>query len=298
MSPVQGTGEQPSPRRRSEQPSPSELRGSLRARTAGQALPPRLLAGTGPESTADERAAAAAAAAAGDASARERLIELYLPLVIRIAREYRVEGLQFADLVQEGIVGLLRALQRYDPQRGTPFAAYATWWIRQGLQELRSDFMRPLRLPPRAVRQLAQLKSEHSRFCGAERREPTLAELADRTGMERDQVDALVRADAGARLLSDPVEGTEGEAGVLGDVIEDPMSAAVYEEILDSIAGEQLRELLRRLSDREREVIDARFGFGGREPERLVEIGERLGISAERVRQIEERALTKLRRSA
>jgi len=104
-----------------------------------------------------------------------------------------------------------------------------------------------------------------------------------------------VRADAGARLFSEPVDGVEGEVGVLGDLIEDPLSPDAYEEVLDSIAGEQIRGLLARLSDREREVIEARFGFGKRETERLAEIGERLGLSAERVRQIEERALTKLR---
>jgi RNA polymerase sigma factor (sigma-70 family) len=157
--------------------------------------------------------------------------------------------------------------------------------------------MRPLRLPPRAVRQLAQLKSAHGRFYGTEHRVPTLAELATTTGIELGQVNALLRADAGARLFSEPIEGVEGEAGVLGDLIEDPLTADVYEELLDSIAGGQIRDLLGRLSDREREVIDARFGFGGHETERLVEIGERLGISAERVRQIEQRALTKLRHS-
>jgi RNA polymerase sigma factor (sigma-70 family) len=237
----------------------------------------------------------AAAALAGDAAARESLIDRFLPLIASIARSYRVEGLEPADLVQEGVLGLLRALQRYDPDRG-PFGAYAVSWIRQGLQELRSDFMRPLRLPPRAVRQLAQLKSEHSRFYAAERREPTLDELAERTGIERVQVDALLRADADTRLLSTPVTGVEGEVGILGDLIHDPLSAEVYENVLDSIAGTQIKELLGRLSEREREIVEARFGFGDRQAERLSEIGERLGISAERVRQLEERALAKLRR--
>ncbi len=237
----------------------------------------------------------AVAAQRGDPRAQESLVERLLPLVVRIARSYQVEGLDFADLVQEGIVGLLRALRRYEPERA-PFVAYATWWIRQGLQELRSDFMRPFRLPPRAVRQLSQLKSEHGRVWATERREPTLRELADRLGMELEQVDALVRADAATRLLSEPVQGTEGEVGILGELIADPISAEAYEEVLDSITGTQVRGLLGRLTEREREIVDARFGFGEKEPQRLVEIGERLGVSAERVRQIEERALAKLRR--
>lgn len=266
----------------------------LAARAHRQA-PPVRLPEHAPELADDEATQLAVAALAGDARARELLIERSLPLLARVARRYRVEGLDFADLVQEAALGLLRALQRYDPEHGTPFPAYALWWIRQSLQELRSDFMRSVRLPPRSLRQLAQLKSEHSRFWSREHREPTLAELAERTGIERAQVDALVRADARARLLSEPVQGTEEEVGVLGDLIEDPLAADVYEEVLDSIAGEQVRALLGRLTNREREIVDARFGFDGRQPERLTAIGERLGLSAERVRQLEERALAKMR---
>jgi len=190
---------------------------------------------------------------------------------------------------------VLRALQRYDPALGTPFGRYAALWIRQSLLELRSDFMRPLRLPPRALQQLAQLKSEHNRIWASEHREPSLTELAEQTGVDRGQVDALIRADREGRLLSEPVLGIEGEIGVLGDMIEDPLALDVYEHVLDSIAGRQVRELLGRLNDREREIVDARFGFGDREPEPMAEIGERLGLSAERIRQIEQRALTKMR---
>ncbi len=262
----------------------------------------RLDAGpSAPDHEHDERGredtALAVAAQNGDSAAREELIRRLLPLVSAIARSYRAEGLESADVVQEGVLGLLRALERYDPGLGIPFGAYATWWIRQSLQELRSDFMRPLRLPPRALRQLSQLKTAHSRFYASERREPTMNELSERTGIARDQVDSLVLADAQPRLLSEPVEGTEGEVGVLGDLVEDPLSADVYERVLDSVAGEQIRGLLGRLSDRERTIVDARFGFGDRPPQRLDEIGEQLGVSAERVRQLEERALAKLRHS-
>jgi RNA polymerase sigma factor (sigma-70 family) len=118
----------------------------------------------------DEADALACRAQAGDDAAREELIRRLLPLVHAMARRYRTEGLEQADLLQEGIVGLLRALRRYDPSRGVPFAAFATWWIRQSLQEARSDFMRPMRLPPKALRQLSQLKSEHQRIYQGERR--------------------------------------------------------------------------------------------------------------------------------
>jgi RNA polymerase primary sigma factor len=245
----------------------------------------------------DEADALARRAQAGDEAVREELIRRLLPLVQATARRYRTEGLEQADLLQEGIVGLLRALQRFDPERGVPFAAFATWWIRQSLQEARSDFMRPLRLPPKALRQLSQLKSEHQRIYEAERRSARVGELAERTNIELEQAEALMVADARERSLDEPISSMDAELGTLGDLLEDPLSAAAYEDVVDAVAGEQLRALLSRLTDREREVVRARFGFDA-PAEKLSEVGERLGLSAERVRQIEERALAKLRSAA
>jgi RNA polymerase sigma factor (sigma-70 family) len=242
----------------------------------------------------DEADALARRAQAGNEAAREELIRRLLPLVHATARRYRTEGLEQADLLQEGIVGLLRALQRFDPERGVPFAAFATWWIRQSLQEARSDFMRPLRLPPKALRQLSQLKSEHQRIYEDERRSARVGELAERTNIELEQAEALMVADARERSLDEPISSMDAELGTLGDLLEDPLSAAAYEDVVDAVAGEQLRALLSRLTDREREVVRARFGFDA-PAEKLSEVGERLGLSAERVRQIEERALAKLR---
>jgi RNA polymerase primary sigma factor len=236
-------------------------------------------------------------AQAGDVAAREQLLERLLPLISSLARRFRTEGLDQTDLIQEGIVGLLRALERYDPARGAPFAAYATWWIRQSLQDARSDFIRPFRLPPKALRQLSQLKSEHQRIYQAEQRSAGIDELAERMSVELDQARALAAANARVRSLDEPIPAGEGEVGSLGDLLEDPLSADAYEQVVETVAGRQLRTLLSRLTDRERAVVRARFGFDT-EPQRLVDIGEDLGVSAERVRQIEERALAKLRQTA
>lgn len=230
----------------------------------------------------------------GDEGAREQLIEKLLPLVGSYARRFPTEGLDHTDLLQEGIVGLLRALERYDPGRGVPFPAFATWWIRRSLQDARSDFIRPFRLPPKALQQLARLKTEHQRIYQAEQRSAGLAELANRTRIDVEQAAALAAADARVRSLDETIDGSEGELGSLGDLLADPLSAASYEEVIDSVAGQQLYALLSRLTDRERDVVRARFGFDG-EAERLADIAQRLGLSAERVRQIEERALAKLR---
>jgi RNA polymerase sigma factor (sigma-70 family) len=215
--------------------------------------------------------------------------------VSAVARRYRTEGLDQTDLIQEGVVGLLRAIDRYDPERGVPFAAYAMFWIRQALQDTRSDFIRPFRLPPKALQQLSQLKSEHQRIYQREQRSAGVAELADRTRIDFAQAEALVAADRSVRSLDENID-TGGHIGTLGDLLEDPLSATAYEDVIDTVAGEQLHALLSRLTEREREVVRARFGFDGTS-ERLADIGERLGISAERVRQIEERALAKLRRA-
>ena len=275
-----------------------ELAGRTEAR-GGDAAAEELWseAESSPAVSGDEADELARRAQAGDDAAREQLIERLLPLVHSTARRYQTEGLEQVDLLQEGIVGLLRALQRFDPQRGVPFAAFATWWIRQSLQEARSDFMRPMRLPPKALRQLSQLKSEHQRIYQGERRSAKIGELADRTSIELEQAEALLTADARPRSLDETIENTEGELGTMGDLLEDPLSAAAYEDVVDAVAGEQLRALLSRLTEREREVVQARFGFDA-PAEKLTEVGERLGVSAERVRQIEERALAKLRSAA
>jgi RNA polymerase sigma factor (sigma-70 family) len=244
--------------------------------------------------TDDEATALVIRAQSGDVVAREELIDRLLPLVSATARRYRTEGLEQTDLIQDGIVGLLRALERYDPGRGVPFAAYATWWIRQALQDARSDFIRPFRLPPKALRQLSRLKSEHQRIYQSEHRSAGVAELAERMSIELDQARALAAADARVRSLDEPIDGVDGDLGTLGDLLEDPLSADAYEDVIDAIAGEQLKALLSRLTDRERDVLYARFGFDAK-TERLVDIGERLGVSAERVRQIEQRGLAKLR---
>jgi RNA polymerase sigma factor (sigma-70 family) len=228
--------------------------------------------------------------------AREALLERFLPLVNALARRYRADDLEHADLLQEGIIGLLQALERFDPERGVPFSAYATLWIRQALQHARSDFIRPFRLPPKALRQLSQLKTEHQRIYQAERRSAEITELAQRTGIDVAQARALAAVDAHVRSLDEPIETGAGELGSLGDLLEDRVSADIYEQVIDSVAGQQLRALLSRLTDRERDVIRARFGFD-QSSQRLADIGARLGISAERVRQIEERGLSKLRQT-
>lgn len=238
----------------------------------------------------DRLTALAAAAAAGDAAARDALVEAALPRVVAAARRHARQGTEFADLVQEGVLATLVALRRYDAATGTPFWAYALPWVRGAMARLVGDQRRATRLPPRALRDLAALK-EAAASWPRERGRPGVAELAERAGVDPERARALVRADAPARSL----EETLGDGdGALADVIPDPSAADGYDEVVRRAGIPELGALLGALSDREREVVERRFGLGGRPEETLRAVGERLGVTRERVRQIEARALAKL----
>jgi RNA polymerase sigma factor (sigma-70 family) len=237
-------------------------------------------------------------AQAGDAAAREELVERLLPLVAAAARAYRsTASVQRVELIQEGVVGLLRALERYDAKRGVPFWAYAGWWVRQAMQQLVSELTRPLVLSDRALRHLARLKEAHGAALNETGREPDRDELVRRTGLSGDQVDDLMAVDSVPRSLDEPVPGEGGAVGAFGDLLADPLAEDEYERVLRTVETEQLLALLAGLSDRERAILRARYGLDGRE-ESLRAIAGRLGLSAERVRQLEQRALGKLAAAA
>jgi RNA polymerase sigma factor (sigma-70 family) len=237
-------------------------------------------------------------ARAGEVNARAELVEAFLPLIGGVARNYRASTqVTRLELMQEGVVGLLRALERYDPDLGTPFWAYASWWVRQAMQQLVSELTRPVVLSDRALRQLAQLKEAQRALQRSTGRQPTLAELAERTGVDEDQLANLIAADRPPKALEEPLEAEEGAIGTFGELIADPLAEDEYERVVSNVVAGELRDLLSGLSDRERSVLRWRFGLDG-ETLSLREIAGRLGVSAERVRQLENRALGKLRAAA
>jgi RNA polymerase sigma factor (sigma-70 family) len=221
-----------------------------------------------------------ARAAAGDAEARARVVERAVPLLRRWARAYAGRGVDPDDLVQDAVVGLLRALARFDPGRGVPFGAYARHWVRQALQQSVAESMRPYRLPTHVLWDLHELKEAREQHLQRHGREARAVELADALGWDAGRVEVTVRAERPA-----------GEAGA--DLLEDPLGADAYEAVLIRVAAEQVEPLLLRLTEREREIVGLRAQGGS-----LRDVGRRLGVSGERVRAIENRSLAKVRAAA
>jgi RNA polymerase sigma factor (sigma-70 family) len=238
------------------------------------------------------------AAQGGDMTARARLVEAFTPLIASVARIYRESPqIERVELLQEGVVGLLRAIERYDPDRGVPFWGYATFWVRQAMQQLVAELTRPLVLSDRALRHLSHVREAHREALLESGREPASEELATRAGLTVEQVESVLAADRPARSTDEPVEADDGAVGRFGDLLVDPLAQDEYERVLDAIEVQELLSLLSGLSDRERAVLAARYGLAGEE-QSLREVGERLGVSAERVRQLERRALGKLEAGA
>jgi RNA polymerase sigma factor (sigma-70 family) len=218
-------------------------------------------------------------ARAGDPAARAELVEAFMPLIAAAARPYRNLHVQRVELLQEGVVGLLRALEGFDPARGLPFWAYASWWVRQAMQSLVAELTRPVVLSDRALRSLARLRDAHGEALGESGQEPTHGELAARTGLTREQVDDLMATERPARSLEEPLAGEDGVVGIFGDLLVDPLAEGEYERVLAALELEELHALLAGLSQRERDVLRARYGLDGEE-QSLREVGRRLGAMA------------------
>jgi RNA polymerase primary sigma factor len=228
-----------------------------------------------------------AAAQRGDTTARAALVEAYMPRLAALARHYRLSpNVEWAELLQEGVAGLLRALQGYDPARDVPFWAYARWWVRQSMQRLVAELTRPSVLSDDALRRLSRIRDGHRALYEEHGREPTTDELAQRTGLTHDQVASLLAVDRPPRSTEEPLTTEDGVVwGRLEDLAIDPLAEADYERVLDAIEAQELVALLSALSERDRKVLE--------EPNRA-RIAEQLGVSTERVRQIARRARGKL----
>lgn len=227
---------------------------------------------------------------AGDLDACRRLVEAFVPAIAALARRYPSGlGVERRELLQEGVAGLLFAAQRYDPALDTPFWAYASFWVRKAMQELVAELTRPVALSDRAVRGLATIRAARNTHLHDHGVEPTTEELVRATGFTREQLETLQAAERPPRSLHER-RGLDPDSSEITDAL----AELAYDQVLDKIESREVRDLADQLDERERAVIRAHYGLGG-PAQTLKEIGGTLGLTAERARQIEVAALTKLR---
>jgi RNA polymerase sigma factor (sigma-70 family) len=225
--------------------------------------------------------------------ARAQLINSNLRLVVSIARRYQGHGLSLLDLIQEGSLGLMRAVDKFDPSRGLKFSTYATYWIRQSVGRAIADQGRTVRLPVHLGERLSRLARVRQQLTQRLDREPTPEEVATELGLTPDQV---TRAEQAALTPASLDEAhTDDGSGSLAEIIADPLQLSPLEEVSHGLLRDDLSEALSHLTPRERNILELRYGLNGESALTLEQIGQRLGLTRERVRQLEGEALRKLR---
>jgi RNA polymerase primary sigma factor len=244
--------------------------------------------------TTQEEIELAARIKAGDAEARERMIKSNLRLVVKIARDYEDFGLPLLDLINEGNIGLMKAVERFDPAKGAKFSTYSSWWIKQSIKRALANQSKTIRLPVHMVDKIAKMRRAVTKLTEELGREPSDEEVGEEMGMKTRRVRLMRLSAMRPTSLDQPIG--EDESNVMGDIVQDEHAVNAYEDLEKKTMTAMITDLVKHLDNREASILRYRFGLDGGKEKTLEQVGKKFGVTRERIRQLQNSALLKLRK--